>query len=42
MKGQGPAVEELFASFGFTDGDDYTLESYEEMAAEWKADYFQR
>jgi hypothetical protein len=35
-----PGVEELFASFGFEDGDDYTLEGYKAMADAWKAEYF--
>lgn len=26
-----PGVEELFASFGFEDGEDYTLEGYKEV-----------
>jgi len=40
--GKVPGVEELFASFGFEDGEEYTLEEYEEMASEWKKEYFKK
>ena len=37
-----PGVEELFASFGFEDGEEYTLKEYEEMAVEWRRNYFKK
>jgi len=37
-----PRVEELFASFGFEDGEEYTLDAYKEMAEAWRRDYFQK